>query len=49
MCEQNDEASPLVVSFSIVLCTSPSVPLVPPVRHISAVGFFLILHQTHDA
>jgi hypothetical protein len=32
--------------FSIALYTSPSVLLVPPILHISIVGFLLVLHQT---
>jgi hypothetical protein len=46
MCEKNDEAIPLVVSFSIAFFTSPSVLLVPLVHHVSAAGFFPILRQT---
>jgi hypothetical protein len=30
MCERNGDAIPLLSSFSIVFCTSPSVMLVPP-------------------
>jgi hypothetical protein len=46
MCEKNDEAIPLVVSSSIMFFTYPSVFLVPPVHHISKVGFFSVLRQT---